>query len=307
MKKLLLAALLAFLVAVSQPVAAQTPTVFAPSGAEWWYNTNTISGPYLSRVYVVNDTLLPGLPGSWRVLQSQFYGYLGNGVYTAGSAPQPAGFVQVRGRQVWASSGQGAVLYVDFAAGPGFVDSIARGCVSGKAALRIDSVGTCSYGGNLLVRQYRYAFAFSGANIDSTLNALFTYTGQVIERLGYLNAAMFPRPQCGTDPDYPSLLAYSDGNLRYGVAPVLGLSAESAATRALQPAPNPSANGRFRLSGLVDTAVGYAVFDGRGRRVRAGHLTAASAVIDLGELPAGLYLLRGALDGQAFTRRLVRE
>ena len=101
---------------------------------------------------------------------------------------------------------------------------------------------------------------------------------------------------------------YTDSLISFGTLPPIILAApEAAVTRALQLAPNPSASGRFQLTGLEGQPATFTIFDPQGRRVLAGYLTGGAPELNLADLPAGLYLLRGAVAGHAFARRLVRE
>ena len=241
------------------------------------------------------------------MLTVQHYSYAGGGAYYQWGSPRPFAFTQVRGDQVWAVTNSTERFYLDFGAGPGFVDSVAN-CTNGYSPQWIDSVGTETLNGQPVRIQWRRAYARAGYPNPPPTNVLVEYTGAVVERLGYPYAKMFPIPGCTTDPEYPELAYYHDAALSFGTRPLLvtGLR-ESAVARALRVAPNPSATGLFRLEGFTDARISYAVLDPQGRRVRAGQLTAAAPELNLTDLPAGLYLLRGAVDGHVFTRRLVRE
>ncbi|MBC7447660.1 MAG: T9SS type A sorting domain-containing protein [Hymenobacteraceae bacterium] len=303
MQKLLLAAALLVLAAYS--AAAQT--VFAPAGAEWWYEVTTVGGPYMLRVYTAGDAVLSGKAGRWQALDTQYFGYAGNGAYFPQGQVAHFAYTQVRNNQVWTATDSTESVFLDFSSGPGIVDSVANGCARRNSAHRIDSLGVRTVSGQSARIQWHHAFARTGVVNDTISNALRQYTGEVVERLGYENAVLFPQPECGTDPEQPTLRFYSDGIVSVGTRPqiVTGL-AEASATRALQFAPNPSATGRFCLVGQVIFPINYTVCDALGRRVCSGQLTAAAPEIILPNVAPGLYLLRGEAGGQAFARRLVR-
>jgi Secretion system C-terminal sorting domain len=310
MKKLFFAAALACAALAGQPVAAQvSPTTFAETGTEWWYSVQSISGPYYVHVVSIGDTLVAGQPGFWKWLTSQVYvDPTGSGTFAPVGTPAPFAYTQTRGAQVWAVRAQDPTLrvfrYLDFSLQRNnMVDTVMLCQNRGATIEMVDSVGTIPTAGRIFRTQWHSAPTFP------TTNELRQYTGRVVEEVGYPNAVMFPEPECGTDPDVPTLVYYGGANgFSYGTRPTRILSvAEAVATRHLSLAPNPSANGRFKLEGLTDKTATYAIYDAQGRRVRAGKLTAADATLNLSDLPGGLYMLRGEVSGSAFTRRLVRE
>ncbi len=312
MKKFFFAAALACAALVSQPVAAQVaPTDFAPVGAEWWYYTVTVGGPVYTHVVSVADSMqVPGQAGSWRLLTRQdYYDINRTGTFSAPAPPSPYVYTQCQGPAVWYAWANTAVpswpkRLLDFSLPRrSMVDTVWMCQNMGATIEMVDSVGMIGTAGRVLRTQWHSAPTF-----PSTME-LRQYTGRVVEEFGYPNAIIVPLPECGTDPDMPTISYYNGGNgVVLGLRPQGILSVkEAAATRHLSVAPNPSANGRFRLDGLGSKAASYAIYDGQGRQVRVGKLTAADASINLADLPGGLYMLRGEVAGAAFTRRLVRE
>ncbi len=305
MKTVLLAAALAGATLLPRMAAAQT--VFAPAGAEWWYQVTTVGGPYVLRVYAAGDTVLPGHSGVWRSLKSQYYGYDRNGGYFPTPDINLRAFTQVRGSQVWAVHVRGTTeqRILDFDARPGSLDTITY-CQGSfqydTAVVNIDSVSSQVWGGAQVRVQWHSTIPWLPTS------PVRQFTGMVAERRGHPYAILLPVEGCGTDPDYPDLVYYVDNEGSFGQQPriVSGVT-ETAATRVLQIAPNPSASGRFRLEGLTTEGVAYIVVDAQGRRVSSGQLTAADAEISLRSIPAGLYLLRGEVGKRVFTRRLVRQ
>jgi hypothetical protein len=303
MKKIFATVALVGAIFLAKPAVAQT--VFAPAGAEWWYEVLTIGGPYAVHVYAFGDTTLPGHTGSWRCLRSQEFGYNTGGYY-----PYPGtsafAFTQVRGDQVWVVRDSVESLFLDFGLPTAFSDTVAfcpGGSWSGVGVLTLDSVSTRPWASAPQRVQWWSSTTSGGVG----LQPLWRYTGAVAERIGYLNALMFPSDQCGSCPDYPSLRYYADNGGSFGQRPtIVSGIAESALTRALQLAPNPS-TGRFSINDLAEKLIDYEIVDAKGCQVRRGRLSAANAAVDLSDQPAGMYLLRGTVAGQAFTRRLVRE
>ena len=306
MKKLFLASAglsIALASLTAAPAAAQT--VFAPMGAEWWYDVQSMHGPGVAFAYV--DSSLVG-PSSTvqRIKRTIFWQVLGTTSYT--TQPMASLYVQQQGDVVVSFSTAGGFIqqtpFLDFGQTVGDVRTEAIECPQDSmGVIRIDSVGTVTSGAMSLRSQT--ATARSLGSGMGPITPFYEFAGKRIERLGHLHAFVVPQGQCGTDPDYYTLQYYVDPTMSFGVRPSIRVTgmAETAATAALSVAPNPSASGRFRVEGVTG-ATTYAVFDAQGRRVRAGELSSAPEV-DLTDVPAGLYLLRGEVGGQAFTRRLL--
>ena len=191
MKKIFFAVMLARVSLFAQTSAAQT--VFAPPGAEWWYHTLAIGGPYYQRVWAAGDTVLPGHAGTWQHLREQYFWYSGSGVYVP-AATSTYGFTQCRGDQVWGIQVWGTqlateTLLLDFALRPGARDTLAL-CPSSPAGqwgtVWLDSVGTYSWGGaTLRTQQWR-------RSTSVPFDELRQFSGPVVERQGYPYATIFP-------------------------------------------------------------------------------------------------------------------
>lgn len=295
---------------VATSARAQAPTVFAPAGAEWWFQTTDIGGPGYERCFVDSTFSYQGYPAS-RVRIDRYNGYLvGSGqvswVHSGVTTEQLYFYVQ--GAQVYRfAPGGTAALQYDFSLPVGASWTVTVGCNSSDSTgvVTVDSAGTAPVSGQLLRYQYQSAQLTSGQTAGTNLRSV--YAGRIWERLGYSGARFIPQPAWGNcEPTAYELLAYSDGTISFGAAPTIPLTAPDESTMAqLTVAPNPSADGRFTLHGLT-AAVLYRIHDALGRQVSAGCLTIEQAVVELTNVPAGIYWLRGTKPGGAsFTRRLI--
>ncbi|MBC7447659.1 MAG: T9SS type A sorting domain-containing protein [Hymenobacteraceae bacterium] len=284
-------------VAVTGSFSAAAQTVFAPLGAEWWYEWRglLIPPPSYTHVRVVGDSVVGG--------------YLARKILVEEVADPDSGYQVVYTRQWFVRVDRGEVFRWNATAGTyelelNFERPIGAGwnlpgCTSRSGmTLVLDSVQRVAVGGMSLRQQFYSIQGQAGSGYFP-----------VLERVGVEGNILFYTPSCGPGPAEagPVLLSYADSTLRTGTPPPLGRS-ESPATAAFSVVPNPSASGRFRLEGLTTTTkpVRYVVFDGQGRRIRAGQLTVAAPELNLATEPAGIYLLRGEVGGKAFTRRLIR-
>lgn len=307
-----------------QPAAAQT--VFAPTGAEWTFQyfaagSAGFSGRGAVRYAATRDTVVLGR--TCRVLAGRLSEYdaaVPNSPVATYILPNE--FFAVDGDRIlyYHQTAQQFYTWVDFSAQPG--DSwpvrAAASCTGGLGALDtavVDSVGTIQVAGQTL----RWVKLQPNAFQNSFTTGLYQYgQGRIVERLGHLRN-LVPGGYCGNDPDIADGLAcYSDnsgfqfstfGLPGQGCASILLAAADAyhSFPQGVSVTPNPSATGEFRLEGLAEAPVSYAVFDAQGRRVRVGQLTSTTPELNLSDLPAGLYLLRGHVAGRAFSQRLVRE
>jgi hypothetical protein len=281
--------------ALASPLVSTAQTVFAPHGAEWWYEWQglVIPGSY-THVRVANDSVVGGYNARKVLVES---------VTDTGGGYQTQVYnsylVRTDGDQVlrWDPATGAYVIELDFGRPVGATWTTPS-CIPGSPfTCSVDSVRQLSVGGAWLRLQY-------SSTPSGTASPFFCFAQ---ERIGALGSILFPAPICG--PGVPEaslvLLSYADGAVRLGTAP-LG-RAETVQSVALRVAPNPSVSGQFRLEGLADQGVNYEVFDAQGRRVSTGYLTAAGPMVDLTTQGPGLYLLHGTLAGKAFTRRLVRN
>ncbi len=274
------------------PATAQT--VFAPTGAEWWFEWRGMiipPTPY-THVRVAGDTTLGGYPAR-KLLVEEIYD-TGTGYQVQSIRPW---FVRTAGDDVFRWNPSTASYQLEYSFGRPIGDVWAVATCTGTLPLTLDSIQQQTVGGVALRQQ------FYGDHTQPNSAYL-----PVLERVGIAgtNVILFWEPWCGPSGEADAIfISYSDAALRIGSVPVLS-RVEPLATAALHVAPNPSATGRFRLEGIAAEAVSYAVFDVQGRRVRSGQLTGDSEV-NLAAEPAGLYLLRGEVDGRTFTRRLIRE
>jgi hypothetical protein len=183
---------------------AQAQTVFAPAGAEWWYQTATLGGPYWHHVRVAGDTVLPGQPGRWKRLTQERYDYIfPTGPYRLGFSGLFC-FAQTRGDEVWLCRDSVAWRILDFNAPLGHTDTV-RLCPSAPHGLvtgtvRLDSLTTRRWGTSTIRHQWY------SATSTHPYSDLYEYEGNVAERLGYRRAVMAPQLACGTSPDYPQLM-----------------------------------------------------------------------------------------------------
>ncbi len=297
-------------------LTAPAQTVFAPAGAEWWYGMVNVGGPAYVRAFVAGSMNYQGTPCSLVRLDVWYGAPTGPGQVQwqhAGLTNDTLLFATAGDVVLAAHHGQTLQPLLDFGRPVGFstrmqapTNCLGVGSGTGEEVdLVIDSVYNLTRQGVVLRVQAVSAHTLisGGPRASSVFNA---YTGPVTERLGFPYTLLFPGLLCGTDPDTYRLVAYSDAQLTYGTRPsaILGLAANLPET-ALTIAPNPSATGRFQLTG---TALTYTVFDALGRRVLTGATTPAATDLDLSARPAGLYVLRATdAAGRGLTRRLVRE
>ncbi len=303
MKNLVFAAALAAGTLGGAPATAQT--IFAPNGAEWWYDLMTVSCPYAVRVYAAGDTVLPAHAGAWRVLRAETYLYHISGACFPVAGSYLFAFTQVRGNQVWVAQGSSEQKILDFGLLPGSTDTVTycTGPSTATAVLRLDSVLIQPWGGAPSRVQWHSSSLGSGG-----YQPLREFTGMAAERMGYHHALLVPVQECGTDPDVPQLLFYTDSGGTFGQRPRVIMSTPHPVV-ALGPqlVPNPSATGVFAVEDGLTEPLRYRIFDTQGRCVQTGRLTGSSPALSLATLPAGLYLLRGEMAGRPFARRLVRE
>lgn len=292
--------MLAFALLLAKPTLAQT--VFAPHGAEWWYEERGImpmpGGPFLDHAYVTGDTLLGGQRA--RCIALDMLMDTGGG-YDVYSRYRAAYIVRTSADSVlcWDAPTGRYRLVANFAQGPG--DTWAAPGCSGQltATVVFDSVDQIGLGGRLLRRQHQHPSADPN-------NQLGLYALPFVERLGASSCLLFSGPVCMSDGGYYFLHAYRDSTFTYGTSP-LGTPGALAA-EALTVAPNPAADGHFRISGLTSgTTITGELYDAQGRALRAVRLSAAQPALDLASQPAGLYLLRATVAGRPFVRRLVRQ
>lgn len=297
MQKPLLALLTGALLLVGS--AADAQTVFAPLGAEWWYQWGGLIIPPVpyTHVSMVGDSIVGGQLA--HKLLEEFMVDTGAGYYPTHTTTY---FVRTSGDDVlsWDPAAGAYRLEYRFNRAAGDAWQL-PGCTSGSSiGFVVDSVVLVTSGNAVLRQQYSSRSGVAGG-------------GRIaLERVGQsygLNSPlMFPRPWCmgGPAEAVAELVSYTDSTVRIGTVPVLAL-AEPLPIARLTLSPNPSATGRFRCEGLPAETISYEVVDAVGRTVSRGQLTAATPNIDLSKQPAGLYLLRGAWRGLPFTRRLVRE
>ena len=289
-----------FLLAASllgTPATVTAQTVFAPPGAEWWYEwRGMLIYPSFTHFRVVGDSLVGGQLAR-KVLVEEVTDTGAN--FSVDSRSYL--FVRTTGDDVlsWDPATGAYRLEYRFNRPVGSSWSL-LGCTTGGATTYVvDSAVSRTVNGTVLRTQYSSIPGIIGRH---------QIAQERIGSAGGLNGPLlFLRTYCapGAPEARAGLVSYTDADVQIGTAPVLS-RAEPLATMALSVAPNPSVSGRFRLEGITAKLVSYTVFDGQGRRVRAGQLTAAAPEINLAAEPAGLYLLRGVMSGRSFTRRLVR-
>lgn len=303
MKKLYSLLLLVLLALTTRPVAAQT--VFAPAGAEWWFDEAggwPPPAPIVDRARVLGDTVLGGHVAR-RILVEQLMD-TGTGFFVTVFLENI--FVRTAADSVFQWDAAGASYRLMYNFGRSVGDQWVGPHCNGQllVPMMLDSVDQLSVSGQSLRRQFQHPLVAPGSTDESTFRE---FAQPVIERFGSMGGLIFPQARCHTDwPDH-LLRAYRDNIVSFGTVPPLLGYHEAAATAALTVAPNPSVSGRFQLNGLAARATSYRVFDALGRCVQHGQLRATQTEVNLTDQPAGLYLLRGEVAGQAFTRRLVRE
>lgn len=303
MKKHLLVGFFACALLASAPVAAQT--VWAPTGAEWWYQMLTIAGPGYVRAWADSSLTVQGQP-SQRIKVQQYLRVMGTNQYVPSLASSVITSQLGNVVQVWNGRQFEPLFDLGWAVGDSWSMTANVPCTGrpDTALVTVDSVGVTAYGNySLRFRRLRESggFMLPGGSPFSE------YTGMVVERLGYPAALIKPTLKCGTDPEYYQLISYSDTDLTFGTRPTFQLLAapKAIAEASIRISPNPSADGRYQLAGAV--AARYEVFDAQGRRVSAGQLP-GDAALDLRAQPAGLYVLRLTDDaGRTVSRRLVRD
>ncbi len=294
-------------------LTASAQTVFAPAGAEWWYEQFSIGGPGYVRAFVAGSMNYQGTPCAV-VRLDQWNGYpTGPGQVQwqhAGLTNDTLLFATAGDVVLGARKGEPLTPLLDFSRPVGSATrmQVPTDCpnwAGEEVDLAIDSLYTLTRQGVALRVQAMGAHSLSPAQ-SGAYYVFQTYIGPVTERLGFPNTLFFPWMICGTDVDTYRLVSYADTQLTYGTRPtiVLATVADLPET-ALTVAPNPSATGRFQLTG---TALTYTVFDALGRRVQTGATAPAATELDLSARPAGLYVLRATdAAGRGLTRRLVRE
>ncbi len=285
------------LLGTPRPAAAQT--VFAPLGAEWWYQCGGLTIPPISYLHarVVGDSVVGGQLA--QKIRIEVIRDTGAGNHTAWTNYQ---FARTVGDDVWSWNTSTGAYQLEYRFGqPAGSSWSVPGCTAGSALdFMLDSVELVSVGNTRLRRQF-YSWPAAATNTGIS-GATF------LERVGSESHVLFYRLDCGPGPAESGcgLLSYADAQTRIGSPPVLGRT-EARLTAQLVVSRNPSATGRFRLEGLTREPVSYEIVDARGRRISNGQLTAAAPEIDLSTKPAGLYLLCGHVRGKAFTRRLICE
>ena len=77
---------------------------------------------------------------------------------------------------------------------------------------------------------------------------------------------------------------------------------------ALSVYPNPSYGYlNIELAGYNGETVDMMIYDLRGKQVRSGQITSASSTLDLVDLKPGIYVMRMEHEGEAITRKFVKN
>lgn len=304
MKNKVLVSLLCCFFSLTFSAVAQT--VWAPPGAEWWYQMSAVGGPGYVRAWADQTVIWQGqscrrIQAQWYILQAgtNHYVALGNDtLYTTQIGNEV---------RVWTGQYFERLFDMSWTLNDRWSLATYQNCsgTNDTALVEIDSLGLIQRGARVL--EFRRVKTTLGFTPPLGLNPFGEYAGMVIERLGYPQAVIRPRLLCGTDPEHYQLVYYTDADLTFGTRPSLVTAAGDDITRAvLQVSPNPSNDGRYHVTGVGN--VRYDVIDARGSRVCSGQLAGASTEIDLAQQPAGLYVLRLTdAVGRGISRRLVRE
>ena len=291
----------------------QETTVFAPIGTTWYYSGSSFGPPWQTNplygyYFVEKDTFLLGR-------QARAIGWYSNKEGIVERVDSLTKYIAVDGDRVYYKVGNEFVLLYDFGAEPGDTihskvesSDLSLGCISSFEVevidfrYVIDSVSTMFIDGEELRIQ------FVTTIIEDDDDQWVFHTNMLIERLGYAGWGGFWWGQgltcifetgylrCYEDPD----ISWRHPDFSEHLSCDYVSSAADPDIISISMYPNPT-NGIVHLPEGAEHIEVYSIEGGRMPFTRNGN------EIDLGEWPAGMYVIRLNIEGRVYVGRVVLQ
>lgn len=292
-----------FLLAVSSMAKSQE-VAFAPIGAEWYYETQSVFSKGYIKMMAEKDTIICGC-GCIKLVREEYWHNLETGGLYGGL--RPAVFLSQVGDSVMVYEYGTFHKLFDFGAEIGdtwSVDGAPEVCPENYGTVLVVDKGIDTINGNPLrfvtIKDLPDSYWGFGNSMFGTLSGAV----KIVERIGPIGSYMLPRQRCEFDDDEGGCLrCYIDNEL--GELHFLTLYPERAcdyisetyqsvdetvSDHSLTVFPNPSMNKvylRFDKTAIIE----FKVFDQLGRMRLSRFVKGKELELDLSSLSSGLYFV----------------